>query len=181
MRSDILADLAFFARQLLVLNTKDVVIIILSLFSVLCLLRIRHLRRALKVQEQKALIPVLMLEIDETTSVIYLKNQSSFYAKEISIRDLTLSNLLNFSKPLTFKFERLLFINPQEKAELKYQVFDDRYKIGPSDSQSLIPHLSRAVFEMHLTYANSEGIVFSAILVSDKDSMRVKEIIWQVS
>ena len=158
-------------------HNLDRVINVLLLLLLLSIFEILRLRRLLRKEKARALVPILILELDPKDLGLYLKNKSAYPAKDIVFDRLWVQVLTDFTKRLTFAFDPVDFLNSQERVRLNYKVFDGQYPIGPSESSTLVPHLSQADFELRLRYANMANVIFNATLMNKKQKVGIKEIL----
>ena len=148
---------------LLDFTIKDWLIVITSFILILCILEIRKLKKSIAQEIHKRILPQLTLEIvfdvNTADAGFYLKNDSFFIARGIQIEDVALTlDDFGYKSDLILKFEDIDSIKPQEKAKLKFKVFDKNQTFLPEITERIIPHLSEITFKVKVWYSNIENL-----------------------
>ncbi len=163
------------------LSIKDGLIAVTLLILVFCILEIRKLKKTIASETQKRLIPQLSLEfnsdIEDKDSGFYLKNESLFLARDITIEntELTLTDF-GFKKTFLLKFDDVGLLKAQEKIRLKLQVLDLNKDFLPDVTEKIIPHLISPSFKILLYYSNIENIKFSATFLKINDTFHISSL-----
>jgi len=161
----------------LLLWYKEIIIGILALALLICLLKIRRLRRNLASESRQKLIPVITMEVNPRKSGIFLKNEGNCYAKDVCLNDIECRLDYDFKKMVTLRFDRVGFIKPDEKVKLGLRIFDGQYEVPAREAESLFAVLSKSAFEARLTCANIENSRYTIVLIRDKERSRIKQIL----
>jgi hypothetical protein len=158
---------------------KDYALIVLASAFIFSIYEIFRLKKVVKKKEEQirdGFVPVLLIEIDQRESVMYLKNENSCHVKDIEIEDLLLTLGCDFKTQLTLKFDAISLLDPMEKVQLKFRVFDKEYEVASSELKKLIPRMEQESFEIHMKYSNVQNTRFEAILFKDKGDVSIKKI-----
>ena len=161
-------------------SIRDYALIILAATLVFFIYEIFRLKKVVEkkeVQIRDSFIPVLLVEINQQDSVLYIKNENSCHIKDIKVEDLSVTLGYGFQKRLTFKFDTINHIGPEEKVELKFRIFDKEYEVTSKETKKVIPLMEQGVFEFHMKYANVENRKFEAILLKDKGNIFIKKVV----
>lgn len=157
----------------------DYALIALTATLIFLIYEIFHLKKVVEKKEEQirdGFIPVLLVEIDQQDSALYLKNENSCHVKDIKIEDLSVTLGYGFKKRLTLKFDAISLLGPTERVQLKFRVFDKEYEVTSSEVKKVIPLMEQGAFEIHMKYANVQDNQFEAVLLKDKDNISIKKI-----
>ena len=162
---------------------KDWIIISLILSVLLCLVKIRRLKKSiiqlkktLLEENRKRIVPVLILESRAKHPGLYLKNDSDCMAKDIKIRDVLLTLEYDFKKTIILKFDPIEVLGPSKAVKLHYSAFDGGHKVSYTDARNLLLHINRASFEVQIKYKNVEDIAFLTVIIKEKDAFHLKAV-----
>lgn len=156
--------------------TRDIIIVGLSLLTVLCLLKIRALKKYLAEEKRKRLVPLLSLEIDTDDFAADLYNDSYCHAHDIQISDLNIKVDVGFKKGLILKFDPIDFLKPNQKKSLTYKVFDGQYDVTSKESINLVIYFRQSDFQMRVSYKNMENDKFEAVIAREGAEFLTKEV-----
>ncbi|MFH1360946.1 MAG: hypothetical protein ABIJ41_07970 [Candidatus Omnitrophota bacterium] len=154
---------------------RDVIIASLVLALIVCLLKIRLLKRNLIREIHQRLIPLLNFEIDKDEMTLYLKNESHCLAKNIKIEDFDVTLKYDFPKTLTLKFPMVELVNPNQRVALKFRAFDETSELDSVTTENLATHLLNASLEAFIYYSNIENTRFQSIIVKNQHHFLIKE------
>jgi len=161
---------------------KDGIIIITSTILVFSLLELRKLKRIISQQVHERLLPQLSIDLVCNPSLpeemgLYLKNESSFLAKDILIEDLNLTlDDSGYRIGHLFKFELIDFLKPQEIVKLKFKVFDEKNQFLPEVTERIFPHLLSPVFRIKISCSNIENVKFCVLLSKKREKFFIERI-----
>lgn len=161
------------------LSIKDWLITITLFILVFCILEIRRLKKTIACEAQKRLVPQLSLEfnsdIQHKNTGFYLKNESLFLARNITIEDTELIlNDFGWKKTILLRFDSIDSLRAEEKIQLKLQVLDLNKEPLPEVTEKIIPHLISPSFKILLYYSNVENIKFSTVFLKTKDALHIE-------
>lgn len=160
------------------LSIKDGLIAITLTILVFCIIEIRKLKKTIACEAQKRLIPHLSLElnsdIQHKDSGLYLKNESLFLARDITIENTELTlNDFGFKKTVLLRFDNIDILKAEERIQLKLQVLDSNNELLPDVTEKIIPHLVSPSFKIRICYSNIENIKFSTIFLKTQGSFHI--------
>jgi hypothetical protein len=159
------------------LTIKDGLIIVVSFILIICISRIRKLKKALILEIQKRLIPNLTLEIDENELGIYIKNESFFLAQNTKIEDTELIlDDYGFKFGVILKFEDVGALRSKERLKLKFKAFDKQQNFLADLTERIIPHLISASFKVKIYLSNIENMKFCIALNRRQKKFNVETI-----
>jgi len=156
--------------------TNPIIIILLTFAVLLCLRKIRDLKAALDAEHRSRSVPLLILDVDPVERILYLKNDSGCFAKDIQINDLDVELSYDFKKILTIKFEKVDFLKPLQKVRLNYSLYEKGHLIKIEVTDTLFAHLDRASFDIVIRYSNLENTPFVMTVEKSKERFFLKEI-----
>ena len=156
---------------------KDALIIIASFILVICIFKIRKLKKSLAQQVRKQLIPQLILKIDDKDLAINIKNESFFLVQSIKIEDVQVAlDDFGFKLSVILKFEHIDFIKPNETVKLRIKACDRNQNFLPDLTEKLIPHLVSVPFKITMYFSNIEGLKFRIVFNKRKDNFFAERI-----
>jgi len=149
--------------MLLRISFKDWLIFATLVILVIALLQIRKLKKSLVQEVHKRLVPELMLELDLKEIGLFIKNESTMIAKEISIQDVDVDiEDFGYTMYFTLKFDIIEILRPNERIKLNFKAIH-RGKEGPVRTpEGIIPHLTSASFRLIIDFYNIENLKFRA-------------------
>ena len=157
------------------LTIKDWFIILLIANLMGCIIHIRRLNHALIEEKKKRLLPLLILELDESSPGVYLKNNSSCYAQKIIFEDFPLTLELGYKKMVVLKFETIDTLYPNEKKKLQFRIFDGEYEDYQSEKDNITNYFFISDFQLRLYYYNIENTKFTALITAENNTFHIKE------
>ncbi len=157
------------------MDHKDLIIISLILALIFCIFKIFWLRRCMRKEMHKRLIPLLNLEINREELALYLKNESFCMAKNIRIDNVKVSLKYDYAKTLLVQFQDIDSLNPAQKEKLKYRVFDGPRELHGVIADNLVAHLLNASFQTRITCYNIENMRFQIIIEKENGHFNVKQ------
>jgi hypothetical protein len=165
----------------LAFTIKDWLIVVTSIILTLCILEIRRLKKSIVQEVQKRLLPQLVLEFNSDVNSgdagFYLKNESFFIARKIQFEDaeFTLDDL-GYKVGSILQFEGIDSLNPQEKAKLKFKVFDRDRSFLPDVTERIIHHLIDPCFKIRVNYSNIENLKSRVVFAKKKGKFYTESI-----
>lgn len=142
--------------------------------------KIQELKAALLEEKNKRLLPVLLFEVDTDAAEITLLNDSQNAAKDIRIENMHLDLKYEHRKTVKIEFEPIELLNPQKKAAIKFQVFDNGFQMRNILPHTLIGHFLAASFEMVIHFQNMENTVFREVLIKEDQKIYIREVTPQI-
>ena len=163
------------------LTVKDWFIVISVVILLLCLFEIRKLKKIITLQARRELIPQLNLELilneHERKTGFYLKNESYFLARDISIEDLKLIlDDYGYNVKYIIKFGQIDYLKPQENAKLELKVFDKDNNFLADVTESIIPHLIAPFFTINVFYTNIENLKLGIVFSKKREKFYVQDV-----
>jgi len=155
---------------------NPIIIVLLAIAILLCLRKIKDLKSALDAEHKSRSMPLIILDVDPQDKILYLKNESDCFAKDIQINDLDVELSYDFKKVLTIKFEPVEFLKPQQKTRLNYALYEKGHMIKIEVTDTLFAHLDRASFEIIIRFSNLENTPFLMTVEKSKERFSLKEI-----
>jgi len=153
-------------KIVLSLGFKNWLIIVTLGILIICLIQIRRLKRIIVQEVRRRLVPEVVLELDIEERGIFARNQSTMFAKDISIDNINMTlEDYGFAMEFTLKFEPVDSLKPNERLRLDFDVFKADELCKPEESRRIIPHLISIPFKVKLTYSNLENLRFKALIV----------------
>ncbi len=163
------------------LTIKDWIILGVLALLIFCIREIRRLKNIIVYEVRKKLIPQLILEAiyPERASNwgFYLKNESVFLARDITVEDLELAlDDTGFKTKLTLKFDNLEYLKQGEKAELTFKVFSQGYYSAEITERIMAHLLNTPPFKIKITYANIENLKFCATFIKKEERFQLAKL-----
>jgi len=152
------------------------IVILLAIAILLCLRKIKDLKSSLDAEHKSRSVPLIILDVDPQDKILYLKNDSECFAKDIQISDLDVELSYDFKKVLTIKFDKVDFLKPQQKTRLNYELYEKGHLIKIEVTDTLFAHLDRASFEINVRFSNLENTPFLMTVEKSKERFSLKEI-----
>ncbi len=159
------------------LGFKDLLIIFTTIILLICIIKIRKLKKLLIREIQKRLIPQLTLEIDKDATGVYIKNEGLFLARNIKIEDTEFEmDDAGYRLNRIMKFNNIDSLKPNERLRLDIKVFDKEGNFKPNVTDALTPHLLGISFKLRIFYANIENVKFCASFNKRREKFNIEEI-----
>ncbi|MFH1621889.1 MAG: hypothetical protein ABIA97_02065 [Candidatus Omnitrophota bacterium] len=160
---------------------KDLLIFFLLFILILCILRIRKLKKELVHEVYLRLHPQIQLELitesEEIAQGFYIQNDSFFLLKDIKIQEfVAVITDAGFRQELIFKFDQIDFLKAKEKAMVKFEVHDKKGISLPHITEKVIPHLLNILFPVKVYYSTIEGRTFLASLLKKRNKFYIEKI-----
>ncbi len=140
------------------LTIQDWLIAVAFFILILCVLKIRELKKTITREIQRQLLPQLILEMDKREMCFYLKNEGFSIVQDMQIADseLTLEDS-GFKVDYILRFENRGFLRPKEGVKLKFKVFDKDQTFLPEVTERIFAHLINLSFKIGITCSDIEG------------------------
>lgn len=137
---------------------QDWLIAVAFLIIILCVLKIRKLKKSIAGEIQRQVLPQLILEMDKGEMCFYLKNEGFSIIQDIQIADseITLEDP-GFKVHYILRFENRGFLRPKEGIKLKFKVLDKDQTFLPEITERIFPHLINPSFKIVMTCSDIEG------------------------
>jgi len=161
--------------QEIILWIKDGLFVVLLIGFCSALLTIRRLRKDLEQEVLKRKLPVLNLEMEPNGRGLVISNESACFAKYIRIEDAEMELDYDFKRTVHLKFDTVNFLNPRQKAALKFHGSTNDQRLTDDESQGLIAHIPHASFELVLQYANLDNQPFISRIRKDGEIFTLLE------
>ena len=167
-------------KILLTITIKDWLIVLASIILIICILKIRKLKKTIAQEIHSRLLPQLSLElisdVDREKTGFYLENESFFLARDIEVEELKLDvEEYSFKKNIILKFESVDLLKPKERIKLKFRVFDRIQELFTEEPEKIIAHLISTFFKVKINYSNIEAIKFGVVFAKKRDKFYTED------
>lgn len=161
--------------------SKDLLIFLLLFIVILCIIRIRKLKKQLAYEIYRRLHPQVLFELitydEKNDQGFYIQNESFFLLKDILVQDAhPILVDSGFKQELTLKFGPIDFLKSKEKVKLTCRAFDKQNRELPNITEKIIPHLISISFPVIIRYTTIEGRIFLATFMKKKDKFYEEKI-----
>jgi hypothetical protein len=140
------------------LTIQDWLIAVACFIIILCVLRIRNLKKTITQEIQRQVLPQLILEMNKKEMCFYLKNEGFSIIQDIQIADLGLTlDDSGFNVDFILRFESKGYLRPKEDEKLKLKVFDKNQTFLPEVTERMFNHLIGISFNIEISCSDIEG------------------------